>query len=70
MKSTMPLDPKHRHLTFYPGVERREQVQALMQVLKAKGTTLSEVMRPFLDKLIEEHRIEIEAYLGKGNPPA
>ena len=66
----MPLESKHRHLTFYPGIERREQVQALMQVLKAHGTTLSEVMRPFLDTLIEQHKEEIEEYIkGKGDPP-
>ena len=66
MANRIPLDPKHRHLTFYPGVERRERVQALMQVLKDKGTTLSAVMRPFLDNLIEQHKVEIEEYLKGG----
>lgn len=63
MTERMSLESKHRHLTFYPGVKRRKQVQALMQVLKSKGTTLSEVMRPFLDGLIEQHNMEIEEFL-------
>ena len=69
MADRIPLNPKHRHLTFYPGVQRREQVQALMQVLKDKGTTLSGVMRPFLDELMSRYKPEIEAYLGKRDTP-
>lgn len=63
MTESMSLERKHRHLTFYPGVEIREDVQALMQVLKAQETTLSEVLRPTLRNLIRQYRKEIDAYL-------
>ena len=63
MPVNVPLPKKHRSLGFYPGQDIRAEVEALIVVLKGKGTSLSAVMRPTLLELIRQHRKDIDQHL-------
>ena len=56
--------PKNLRITgIYPGKALKPDVDALVFVLKGKGTSLSEKLRPHLVRLIAEYRGEIDAFL-------
>ena len=59
----MSLPKNLRPTGIYPGKEIKPDVDALVFVLKGKGTSLSEKLRPHLVRLIAEYRGEIDTFL-------
>ena len=68
MRSTMPLEKKYTMLRIYPGVELREELEALQKILRRNETgptSLSEALRPALEDLVREYQSLIESELRK-----
>lgn len=65
MQSSKSLDKKYTMMRIYPGVELREQLEALQRILRREESSLSEVLRPALEQLVEKYRSEIQIELRK-----
>jgi len=52
--------PTARALNLYLPWGLRAQVAALQDVLRANGTSLSAVLRPELERLVDRHLLQIE----------
>lgn len=56
-----PHGQQYKPIGFYPGKDLREDTAALFKVLRNRGTSFSEVIRPWLIEMIAKNAEEIYA---------